>query len=281
MRAFAQEPTATQQIESATPGMPGRATSVRDGAVNSLLHLQRTVGNRAVQGFLHAQAASVAHSPAVATTLRVNTPLRVPQQSTSRSPSAPAPRPGSVRRTKGQVARAEVEEALEPPLRQDMQQRFGYDFPRARVPRGLSPIPPARHAQQNATLQTKLIVSTPGAPQLSRNAQAPAAPAGPGVAPGLATPGARPVDPPEVLDRLKTEAKADALKIKQLLHSNLKDVALWEMGKRVVEGKKADVGHHREVGRQAARGGLSRAGRLHDAVRLLRRRAADADVHGE
>ncbi len=86
------------------------------------------------------------------------------------------------------------------------------------------------------TLQTKLVVSTPGVPQLSRNAQAPA---GPGVAPGIATPGARPVDPPEVLDQLKTEAKADALKIKQLLHSNLKDAAVWEIGKRTVEGRQA------------------------------------------
>ena len=105
--------------------------------------------------------------------------------------------------------------------------------------RGLSPIPPTLHTQQNATRQTKLMVSTPGAPQLSPNAQAPAAPAGPGVAPGMATPGARPVDPPEVLNQLKTEAKADALKIKQLLHSNLKDAPMWEMGKLMLEGKKA------------------------------------------
>ena len=105
--------------------------------------------------------------------------------------------------------------------------------------RGLSPIPPTLHTQQNATRQTKLMVSTPGAPQLSPNAQAPAAPAGPGVAPGMATPGARPVDPPEVLNQLKTEAKADALKIKQLLRSNLKDAPMWEMGKLMLEGKKA------------------------------------------
>jgi hypothetical protein len=106
------------------------------------------------------------------------------------------------------------------------------------------------------------LASAPaGAPQLSPNGQAPAAPAvvmaapaapatpatpgaaappaGPGVAPAVATPGARPVDPPEVLNALKAEAKADALKIKELLHSGLKDAPMWEMGKRMVEGKKA------------------------------------------
>ena len=59
MRAFAPEPTATHQIESATPAIPGRARSVRDGAVSSILHLQRTVGNRGVQRFLHAQTEGI------------------------------------------------------------------------------------------------------------------------------------------------------------------------------------------------------------------------------
>ena len=48
-----------------------------------------------------------------------------------------------------------------------------------------------------------------------------------------------PVDPPEVFDRLKTEAKEDALKIKQFLQPNLKGAPIWEMGKRVEQGKNA------------------------------------------
>ena len=55
----------------------------------------------------------------------------------------------------------------------------------------------------------------------------------------MATPLRRPVDPPEVFDRLKTEAKEDALKIKQFLHPNLKGAPIWEMGKRVEQGKNA------------------------------------------
>src|SRR5215831_16264935 len=142
MRALAQEPTASRQLEIARPERPGREHPVRDGTVKSILRLQHTVGNRVVQGVLHAPAAGVAHSPAVTTTRRVNTLLRVPQP-------------------------------------------------------------------------------TLGAARLSRDAHTPIAPPGPGVAPGLATAGARPVDPPEVMDRLKAEAKADALRIKQLLYSSI------------------------------------------------------------
>jgi len=116
-------------------------------------------------------------------------------------------------------------------------------------------------ALQAAESPGSLASAPSGAPQLSPNGQAPAAPAAvvtaapavpaapaaPGAAvppavpgaPGIATPGARPVDPPEVLNALKSEAKADALRIKQLLHSNLEDAPIWEMGKRIQEGKKA------------------------------------------
>src|SRR5262249_18470024 len=56
MRAFAQTPEATRETTSAKPVMLKRAGSAPSRAVNSILRLQRTVGNRVVQR--HVQAAS-------------------------------------------------------------------------------------------------------------------------------------------------------------------------------------------------------------------------------
>jgi len=113
-------------------------------------------------------------------------------------------------------------------------------------------------AIQATEARPELANALAGAPQLSPNGQAPATPApvvtaAPPVTPATpaapATPGApvpqlppgarRPVDPPEVFDRLKAEAKEDALKIKQFLRPNLSDGPMWELGKRIEEGKDA------------------------------------------
>ncbi len=52
MRTFAQKPKATQQTTSAKSTIPGRAHFGQSREVNSILHLQRTIGNQAVQRVL-------------------------------------------------------------------------------------------------------------------------------------------------------------------------------------------------------------------------------------
>lgn len=54
MRTFAQKPKATQQIKSAKTTIPGRAHFGQSPEVRSILHLQRTIGNQAVQRMLQA-----------------------------------------------------------------------------------------------------------------------------------------------------------------------------------------------------------------------------------
>jgi hypothetical protein len=59
MRTMAQKPKATQQTTSAKSAIPGRAHSGHGSALHSILHLQRTIGNQAVQRLLEAHAAAV------------------------------------------------------------------------------------------------------------------------------------------------------------------------------------------------------------------------------
>src|SRR5262245_33451761 len=54
MRTFAQKPKAVQQTASHKSTIPGRAHFGQSRAVRSLLHLQRTIGNQAVQQLLKA-----------------------------------------------------------------------------------------------------------------------------------------------------------------------------------------------------------------------------------
>jgi hypothetical protein len=55
MRTFAQKPKATQQTISAKSTILGRAYVGQSREVNSLLHLQRTIGNQAVYRLLQAK----------------------------------------------------------------------------------------------------------------------------------------------------------------------------------------------------------------------------------
>src|SRR5215475_1482299 len=71
MRACAQKPEATQENKSATSAMLRRAGSAPGGVVNSILHLQRTIGNRAVQRRLRGQTANVKRESLPTTTTRV------------------------------------------------------------------------------------------------------------------------------------------------------------------------------------------------------------------
>ena len=52
MRTFAQKPKALQQTTPAQSPIPGRAHFGQSGEVQSILHLQHTIGNRAVQRML-------------------------------------------------------------------------------------------------------------------------------------------------------------------------------------------------------------------------------------
>jgi len=55
MRTFVQKPKATQQTTSAKSTIPGRAHLGQSREVSSILHLERTIGNQAVQRLLHAK----------------------------------------------------------------------------------------------------------------------------------------------------------------------------------------------------------------------------------
>jgi Domain of unknown function (DUF4157) len=59
MRTFAEKPKATQQTTSAKSTIPGRAHFGQSREVNSILRLQRMIGNQAVQRLLQANAAEL------------------------------------------------------------------------------------------------------------------------------------------------------------------------------------------------------------------------------
>ena len=59
MRNFVQKPKATQQTTSAKPTISGRERCGQSHEVNSILHLQRTIGNQAAQRLLEATTGNV------------------------------------------------------------------------------------------------------------------------------------------------------------------------------------------------------------------------------
>jgi hypothetical protein len=59
MRTFAQKQKVTQQTPSAKPTIPGRAHLGQRHEVNSILHLQRTIGNQAVLAQTHRTLAMI------------------------------------------------------------------------------------------------------------------------------------------------------------------------------------------------------------------------------
>ena len=56
MHTFARKPKAPQQATPAKSTIPGRAHFAQSHEVNSILHLQRTIGNQAVQRMLQTDA---------------------------------------------------------------------------------------------------------------------------------------------------------------------------------------------------------------------------------
>jgi Domain of unknown function (DUF4157) len=173
IRAFAQKPKATHQTKSAKSMTRTRARSMPGGVVNSILHLQRTVGNQAVQRLLQAHTANVeGDSATVKTKLTVNTPGDTYEQEADRiadqvmatpSRSAASNAPPRIQRFLGQpngqidAAPASVEQTLasagrplEAGLRQDMEQRLGHDFSQVRVHSGAMAEQSARDVNANA-----------------------------------------------------------------------------------------------------------------------------------
>lgn len=194
MRAFAQKPKATKQTTSAKSTIPSRAHSGQGGVVNSILHLQRMIGNQAVQRLLEAHTVNVEadstttkiarfghdfsrtpiHPPAsgaIQTKISINQPGDVYEQEADRiadqmatpAHSAVSGAPPRIQRFSGQsdgqmdAAPASVDQALaspgrplEPTLRQDMEQRFGYDFSRVQVHSGAAAEQSARDANARA-----------------------------------------------------------------------------------------------------------------------------------
>lgn len=70
MRTFAQKPKAPQQGTPAKSAIPGRAHFGQSREVNSIFHLQRTVGNQAVQRLLQANAEELKASSATTASTR-------------------------------------------------------------------------------------------------------------------------------------------------------------------------------------------------------------------
>ncbi len=70
MRTFAQKPKAAQQTTSAKSTLSGRAHFGQSREVSSILHLQRTIGNQAVQQLLQAKTEDVKENPASVTSPR-------------------------------------------------------------------------------------------------------------------------------------------------------------------------------------------------------------------
>lgn len=62
MHSFAQKPKAAQQTMSAKSTISGRAHFGQSREVNSILHLQRTIGNQAVQRMLQTNAEELTHT---------------------------------------------------------------------------------------------------------------------------------------------------------------------------------------------------------------------------
>ena len=160
MRTFAQKPKATQQTTSAKSTIPGRAHFGQSHEVNSILHLQRTIGNQAVQRLLQTNAEELEvgliaaassrfghdfshipiHPPAAGATGSIQTKLLInkPGDEHEREPNAVRgtqvggePFPNALRRKVGTPTG--VGHGLDPDTRAFMEPRFGHDFSHVRV----------------------------------------------------------------------------------------------------------------------------------------------------
>jgi len=173
MRTFAQKQKATQQTPSAKPTIPGRAHLGQRHEVNSILHLQRTIGNQAVQRWLqnnpeeHDALLSGTNSPhfghdfsripvrsptvvgGIQTKLAINMPGDEYEQEADRVADQVIPSQEHERLQTKRVRASGTEQAVAPPIVHDvmhssgqpldaatrafMEPRFGHNFSQVRV----------------------------------------------------------------------------------------------------------------------------------------------------
>lgn len=178
MHTFAEKPKAAQQAASPKTTVTGRPPLERGHGVNSILHLQRTIGNQAVQRLLRGNAG------AIQTKLAINRPGDAYEQEADRvaeqvmrMPEAGASPPAS-HSMQGQESAApaspdapqivsdvvsETGRPLEPPVRSFMEPRFGQDFSHVQIHTGSRAAESARAVNATAYTVGRHVVFGEGA----------------------------------------------------------------------------------------------------------------------
>lgn len=158
MRTSVQKPKAPQQATPPKSAVPGRAHLEHSHDVNSILHLQRTIGNQAVQGLLEAGTrnfkaasptdnASVGHdfsrmsvhaNAEIQPKLTIGTPGDITEQQADRAAEQamhmPEPVAGTSEKSEGSVqAIQRSDQTLSPQERSFFEPRFGHDFRQVRI----------------------------------------------------------------------------------------------------------------------------------------------------
>jgi hypothetical protein len=158
MRTSVQKPKAPQPTTPAKSTIPGRAPLGRNHDLNSILHLQRTVGNQTVQGLLGASArnvngdsvtdnASVGHDfsqvpvhahAQIQPKLTIGTPGDRSEQEADRAAEqvmqTPAPVVGTSEQREGSSRAIQRSgQTLSPQERSFFEPRFGHDFSQVRI----------------------------------------------------------------------------------------------------------------------------------------------------
>lgn len=160
MRTFVRKPKAPQQATPAKSTIPGRAHLGHSHDVNSILHLQRTVGNQAVQRLLEASTRNVkrdsvtdnagvghdfsqipVHANAhveIQPKLTISTPGDIFEQEADRAAEQamhmPKPVVGTSEQKEGSSrAIQRSDQTLSPQERSFFEPRFGHDFSQVRV----------------------------------------------------------------------------------------------------------------------------------------------------
>lgn len=104
MRTFAQKPKSMQQTESAESTKRGRTLSGQSHEVNSILHLQRTIGNQAVKRLLQAETEDFKENPASGTSFRLTYDFsRIPVHTRSGGNIQPNPKVDTSRNVVGEA----------------------------------------------------------------------------------------------------------------------------------------------------------------------------------
>jgi HEAT repeat protein len=154
MRTFAQKPKATQQTTSAKSTIPGRTHLGQSHEVNSILHLQRTIGNQAVQRLLEANTRDVKGDSTTTEIARFGQDFsRIPIHSPRQSPVQPErpPRSESSSPVAAKAERLRDEELFSPLTRES----GSWDF--SRIP-AFAPNRPGQPKTPSPLIQPKLVI---------------------------------------------------------------------------------------------------------------------------